>query len=122
MATQDDVIKTSIRDLGTVAARKGFAATTVAATSQVANLDGIRVFATSGLGGVRRHARETWDESADLTALSQIPITIMHSGVKSVMDVGAILERLETLNVGVVVCGSHQFLGFFLSNSGITVD
>jgi len=122
VATRDDVVKTSIRDLATVAARKGFAATTVAATSHLANLVGIRVFATGGLGGVHRHARESWDESADLTALSQIPITIVCSGVKSILDVGATLERLETLNVGVVVFGSQEFPGFYLSESGFTVD
>ena len=122
VATRDDVVKTSIRDLATVAARKGFAATTVAATSHLANLVGIRVFATGGLGGVHRHARESWDESADLTSLSQIPITIVCSGVKSILDVGATLERLETLNVGVVVFGSQDFPGFYLSESGFTVD
>ncbi len=122
IATRDDVVKTSIRDLATVAARKGFAATTVAATSHVANLVGIDVFATGGLGGVHRRARESWDESADLTALSQIPITIVCSGVKSILDVGATLERLETLNVGVIVYGSHQFPGFYLSDSGFYVD
>ena len=122
IATRDDVIKTSIRDLSTVAARKSFAATTVAATSHLANLAGISVFATGGLGGVHRHARETWDESADLTALSQIPITIVCSAVKSILDVSATLERLETLNVGVVVYTSHQSPGLFLSDSGITVD
>jgi len=122
VATRDDVVKTSIRDLATVAACKGFAATTVAATSHLANLVGIRVFATGGLGGVHRHARESWDESADLTALSQIPITIVCSGVKSILDVGATLERLETLNVGVVVFGSQEFPGFYLSESGFTVD
>ena len=122
IATRDDVIKTSIRDLSTVAARKSFAATTVAATSHLANLAGISVFATGGLGGVHRHARKTWDESADLTALSQIPITIVCSAVKSILDVSATLERLETLNVEVVVYTSHQFPGLFLSDSGITVD
>lgn len=122
IATRDDVTKTSIRDLATVSARKGFAATTVAATSHLANYVGIQVFATGGLGGVHRHARESWDESADLTALSQIPITIICSGVKSILDVGATLERLETLNVGVVVYGSHQFPGFYLSDSGFYVD
>ena len=76
IATRDDVFKTSIRDLGTVATRKGFAATTVAATSHLANLAGITAFATGGLGDVHRHARGSWDESADLTTLSQIPITI----------------------------------------------
>jgi pseudouridine-5'-phosphate glycosidase len=122
IATRDDVVKTSIRDLATVAARKGFAATTVAATSHLATLAGISVFATGGLGGVHRRARESWDESADLTALSQLPITIVCSGVKSILDVGATLERLETLNVGVIVYGSQQFPGFYLSDSGFTVD
>lgn len=122
IATRDDVVKTSIRDLATVSARKGFAATTVAATSHLANLVGIQVFATGGLGGVHRYARESWDESADLTALSQLPITIVCSGVKSILDVGATLERLETLNVGVLVYGSHQFPGFYLSDSGFYVD
>ncbi len=122
IATRDDVVKTSIRDLATVSARKGFAATTVAATSHLANVVGIQVFATGGLGGVHRYARESWDESADLTALSQLPITIVCSGVKSILDVGATLERLETLNVGVLVYGSHQFPGFYLSDSGFYVD
>jgi len=122
IATRDDVVKTSIRDLATVAARKGFAATTVAATSHLAIRAGINVFATGGLGGVHRHARESWDESADLTALSQLPITIICSGVKSILDVGATLERLETLNIGVIVYGSHQFPGFYLSDSGFHVD
>lgn len=122
IATRDDVVKTSIRDLATVSARKGFAATTVAATSHLANIVGIDVFATGGLGGVHRYARESWDESADLTALSQLPITIVCSGVKSILDVGATLERLETLNVGVLVYGSHQFPGFYLSDSGFYVD
>ena len=70
MVTRDHIIKTRIRDLGAVAARKGFAATTVAATSQVTSLAGISVFPTGGLGGVRLHARKTWVESADLSALS----------------------------------------------------
>jgi pseudouridylate synthase len=122
IATRDDVVKTSIRDLATVSARKGFAATTVAATSHLANVVGIGIFATGGLGGVHRHARESWDESADLTALSQLPITIVCSGVKSILDVGATLERLETLNVGVVVYGSNQFPGFYLTDSGFYVD
>ena len=122
VATRDDVVKTSIRDLATVSARKGFAATTVAATSHLARVAGIEVFATGGLGGVHRYARESWDESADLTALSLLPITIVCSGVKSILDVGATLERLETLNVGVLVYGSHQFPGFYLSDSGFYVD
>jgi pseudouridine-5'-phosphate glycosidase len=105
-----------------VVATAGHAATTVAATSHIAHLAGIRVFATGGLGGVHRHARETWDESADLTSLSTTPITVVCSGVKSILDVPATLERLETLNVAVVGFGTHAFPGFYLTDSGSTVD
>ena len=122
IATRNDVAKASIRDLGVVCAQSGFAATTVAATSHVAHLAGIEIFATGGLGGVHRQARDSWDESADLIALSSIPITVVCSGVKSILDVGATLERLETLNVGVIGYGSHQFPGFYLTDSGHLLD
>ncbi len=122
VATRDDVIKASIRDLGIVCAQDGYAATTVAATSHLAYMAGITIFATGGLGGVHRQARDSWDESADLIALSSIPMTVVCSGVKSILDVGATLERLETLNVGVIGYGSHQFPGFYLTDSGHTLD
>jgi len=122
IATRDDVSKASIRDLGIVSARRGYAATTVAATSHLAHLAGIEVFATGGLGGVHRQARDSWDESADLTALGSIPMTVVCSGVKSILDVGATLERLETLSIGVVGYGSEQFPGFYLTDSGFTLD
>jgi len=121
IATRDDVSKASIRDLGIVSARRGYAATTVAATSHLAHLAGIEVFATGGLGGVHRQARDSWDESADLTALGSIPMTVVCSGVKSILDVGATLERLETLSIGVVGYGSEQFPGFYLTDSGFTL-
>ncbi len=122
IATRGDVSKASIRDLGIVCAQSGYAATTVAATSHLANRAGITIFATGGLGGVHRQARDSWDESADLIALSSIPMTVVCSGVKSILDVRATLERLETLNVGVIGYGSHQFPGFYLTDSGHTVD
>jgi pseudouridine-5'-phosphate glycosidase len=122
VADLDDIVKVSVRDIATVAARGGHAATTVAATSHLAHLAGIRVFATGGLGGVHRQARETWDESADLTALSVTPVTVVCSGVKSILDVPATLERLETLNVAVVGFGTDRFPGFYLTDSGSPID
>lgn len=80
------------------------------------------MFATGGLGGVHRQARDSWDESADLTTLSSTAVTVVCSGVKSILDVGATLERLETLNVGLLGYGTRQFPGFYLSDSGYAVD
>lgn len=122
VANRDDVVKVSVRDIGTLISRGGSGATTVAATSHLAHLVGIRVFATGGLGGVHRQARDSWDESADLTTLSVTPMTVVCSGVKSILDVGATLERLETLNVGVLGYGTSQFPGFYLADSGFAVD
>ncbi len=122
VADLDDIVKVSVRDIATVVARGGHAATTVAATSHLAHLAGIRVFATGGLGGVHRQARETWDESADLTSLSTTPMIVVCSGVKSILDVPATLERLETLNVAVVGFGTDRFPGFYLTDSGSRVD
>jgi len=122
VANRDDVVKISVRDVGTLVSRAGSGATTVAATSHLAWLVGIRVFATGGLGGVHRQARDSWDESADLTTLSVTPMTVVCSGVKSILDVGATLERLETLNVGVLGYGTQQFPGFYLTDSGFAVN
>lgn len=122
VANRSDIVKVSVRDLATVVASGGSGATTVAATSHIAERAGIRVFATGGLGGVHREARESWDESADLTTLGQTPITVVCAGVKSILDVGATLERLETLNVGILGFGTNAFPGFYLSDSGHRVD
>jgi pseudouridine-5'-phosphate glycosidase len=122
VASSDDVVKVSTRDLATVAARGGSGATTVAATSHLASLAGIRVFATGGLGGVHRDARATWDESADLQALATTDITVVCAGVKSILDVPATLERLETLGVTVLGYGTTAFPGFYLSDSGHRLD
>ncbi len=116
-----NVTKVSTRDLGPVMAAGGHGATTVSATSHIAHLAGIKYFATGGLGGVHRGARDTWDESADLVTLARTPITVTCAGVKSILDVGATLERLETLGVTVVGYGTDAFPGFYRADSGHTV-
>ena len=113
--------KAGVRDLAPVLASGGSAATTVASTSHLAARAGIRVFATGGLGGVHREARESWDESADLMTLAGTGVTIVCAGVKSILDVRATLERLETLNVCVLGYGTDRFPGFYLSDSGFPV-
>lgn len=122
IANDNSVVKVSVRDLGIVAARGGHGATTVAATAHIAALAGIRVFATGGLGGVHRDANITFDESADLPALAELPVTVVCAGVKSILDVSATLERLETLSIPVVAVGTKKFPGFFLTDSGFTLD
>jgi pseudouridine-5'-phosphate glycosidase len=122
VATRDDVVKVSVRDLATLVARGGTGATTVASTSHVAHLAGIAVFATGGLGGVHRGARATWDESADLTTLGSTPITVVCAGVKSILDVPATLERLETLNIGLLGYGTDRFPGFYLTDAGLPLE
>jgi pseudouridylate synthase len=114
----EDVAKCSVRDLPVVCARGGDGATTVAATAHLAVRAGIGVFATGGIGGVHRGAAETFDESADLVALGRLPICIVCAGVKSILDVGATLERLETLGVTVLGYRTDSLAGFYLSDSG----
>ena len=122
IANRDDISKASSRDLAVLVASKKSAATTVAATAHLAALAGIRVFATGGLGGVHRGANESFDESADLTALSTLDITVVCAGVKSILDVGATLERLETLAIGLVGYKTNAFPGFYLTDSGFTIE
>ena len=98
----EDLAKASVRDIPILAAKKASGATTVAATAHLASLAGIRVFATGGLGGVHRGAIETFDESADISTLAVTPITVVSAGVKSVLDIPATLERLESLSVSVI--------------------
>jgi pseudouridine-5'-phosphate glycosidase len=113
-----DVAKCGVRDLAVVAARGGHGATTVASTAWLAQRAGISIFATGGLGGVHREARETWDESADLETLGRVGVAVVCSGVKSILDVGATLERLETLGVTVLGYRTDRFPGFYLHDSG----
>ena len=122
MATAADVSKLSARDLAVAAAKGSHGATTVAATAHLASLAGIRLFATGGLGGVHWEARESWDVSADLATLGHTPVALICSGVKSILDVPATLEYLETLGVPVVGFRTERFPGFYLTDSGSPLD
>jgi pseudouridine-5'-phosphate glycosidase len=122
IALDDSVIKVSSRDLALAVAGKRTAGTTVAATSALAARAGIRVFATGGLGGVHRGFADSLDESADLTALSRTRITVISAGVKSILDIPATLERLETLGVAVVGYRTNRFPAFYLTDSGQDLD
>jgi pseudouridine-5'-phosphate glycosidase len=122
IASGAEIPKLSVRDLPPAAARGSDGATTVASTALLASRVGIRVFATGGLGGVHRGARETWDESADLFTLGRTPIGVVCAGVKSILDVGATLERLETLSVTVIGYQTNRFPGFYLADSGFALD
>ena len=117
-----DIAKASVRDIPILVAKGLSGATTVAATAHLAALAGIRVFATGGLGGVHRGASETFDESADLSVLANTPITVVSAGVKSVLDIAATLERLETLSVPVVGYRTNIFPSFWLSESEFTLE
>ncbi|MGZ4504116.1 MAG: pseudouridine-5'-phosphate glycosidase [Nocardioidaceae bacterium] len=121
VAEGDDVVKASVRDLAPVTARGLTAATTVAATSYLAHLAGIRVFATGGLGGVHRGAGDSFDESADLAALATTPVLVVCAGVKSILDVPATLERLESLSVPVLGMHTDTFPGFYVRDTGLPV-
>jgi pseudouridine-5'-phosphate glycosidase len=122
LASARSALKLSARDLPVAIARGASGGTTVAATALLAARAGIRVFATGGIGGVHRNATETFDESADLGVLAGCPITVVSAGVKSILDIRATLERLESLSVTVLVFGTRQFPAFYLADSGISVD
>ena len=121
LANTDGVAKCGVRDLAPVLARRAFGATTVAATSHLAERAGIRVFATGGLGGVHRGAVDTFDESADLATLARVGICVVCAGVRSILDIPATLERLETLNVTVLGYRTDTFPAFYLTSSGLPV-
>jgi pseudouridine-5'-phosphate glycosidase len=114
--------KVSARDLGMVIAQGLTGATTVAGTLAVAGFAGITVMATGGLGGVHRGASETFDESADLVALGRRRHIVVAAGVKSILDIGATLERLDTLGVAVVGMGVDRFPGFYRRETPFRVD
>lgn len=118
----EDIAKASVRDLAILAARGASGATTVASTAKLAALAGIRVFATGGLGGVHRGASETFDESADIPTLAEAPVAIVSAGVKSVLDIGATLERLESYSIPVVGYGTDVFPAFWLARSDFALD
>ncbi|UMG91430.1 pseudouridine-5'-phosphate glycosidase [Nocardioides sp. TF02-7] len=118
LGSDPGVTKVSIRDLPYVVARGAHGATTVASTMRLAAMAGIRVFVTGGLGGVHRGAGTTFDESADLTELATSDVTVVSAGVKSILDIGLTLERLETHGVPVLVHGADEFPSFYSRTSG----
>ncbi|MBG0817217.1 pseudouridine-5'-phosphate glycosidase [Planomonospora sp. ID82291] len=122
IASESGLRKLGLRDLPLAAALKASGATTVSATSFLAARAGIRVFATGGLGGVHREWTADQDESADLDALSRTRITVVCAGVKSILDVPATLQRLETRGVTVAGFRTDEFPGFYLHTSGRPVE
>jgi pseudouridylate synthase len=122
IATEDGIRKLGHRDLAPAVAAGASGATTVSGTAFLAAGAGIRVFATGGLGGVHREWTRDQDESADLRLLARTPITVVCAGVKSILDVQATLQRLETLGVGVLGFRTDEFPGFYLRTSGEPVD
>lgn len=118
LGSDENIRKVSIRDLAHVVATGQHGATTVASTMRLAALAGIRVFVTGGLGGVHQGAPTSYDESADLSELATSKVTVVSAGVKSILDIGLTLERLETLGVPVVGFGTDEFPAFFTRSSG----
>jgi pseudouridine-5'-phosphate glycosidase len=117
-----DLAKLGVRDLPVAAATGLSGATTVSSTALLAARAGIGVFATGGLGGVHRQSAETFDESADLVALARTSLVVVCAGVKSILDVPATLERLESLSVTVVGYRTTRFPGFYVTDSGFPLD
>ncbi len=117
-----EVLKLSRRDLAYAIARGLHGATTVAATMALASTAGIEVFATGGIGGVHRGARESWDVSADLTELSRTAVIVVCAGAKAILDLPATLEMLETLGVPVVGYGCDEFPAFYSRTSGLPIS
>ena len=118
LATSTEVHKATTRDVPWLIATRRHGATTVAATMRLAAIAGIRIFATGGIGGVHRGGATSFDVSADLTEMAITPVAVVSAGVKSILDIGLTLERLETLGVPVVVNGSDDFPSFYSRVSG----
>ncbi len=117
-----EVVKASRRDIPFILAKGLMGATTVASTMIVANLAGIRVFATGGIGGVHRGAETTMDISADLQELANTNVAVVCAGAKSILDIGLTLEYLETQGVPVVGFGTEELPAFYTRKSGFKVD
>jgi len=115
------VAKAGSRDLGPLLARRGLASTTVSATMRAANLAGIAVFATGGIGGVHRGASRSFDVSSDIDELAATPVAVISSGAKSILDLSATLELLETRRVPVVGYGVSELPAFYSTTSGLPV-
>ncbi len=116
------VAKASRRDLAPVVARRGSAGTTVAATMFVAQLAGLEIFATGGIGGVHRGAVETFDISADLVELSRTRVAVVCAGAKSILDIEKTLEFLETQGVAIVGYRCDEFPAFYARSSGFRIE
>lgn len=122
LATDDDAVKLSLRDLPVAVAKGLSGGTTVAATAYLAHRAGVAVFSTGGLGGVHRDAQHTFDESADLPTLATLPLVVVSAGVKSILDIPLTLERLETLNLTVVGYRTTDYPGFYIADSGYDIE
>ena len=118
----EQVTKCSRRDLPYVCARKQHGATTVAATMIIAQMAGIRIFATGGIGGVHRGAQQTFDISADLSELSKTSVAVVCAGAKSILDLSLTREYLETLGVPILGYKTHALPAFYTRSSSETVD
>lgn len=122
LATSKDILKVSRRDLPLVLSKKLHGATTVAATMIAAEAAGIKVFVTGGIGGVHRGAGVTFDVSADLEELKETNVAVVCAGVKSILDIPATLEYLETAGVLVVTYNAEQFPAFYSRQSGVKAE
>ena len=122
LAATPEVCKTNLSNLAAVVASGGLGSTTVAATMWAAHMNGIRVFATGGIGGVHRGADETGDVSSDLTALGRVPVAVVCAGAKAILDLPRTLEMLETLGVPILGLETDDFPAFYRRSSGLRVD
>jgi len=122
MATSKDIFKASRRDLAAIVAKGLNGATTVAATMVVAEMAGIKIFATGGIGGVHRGAEKTFDISADLQELARTPVAVVCSGAKAILDLPLTREYLETMGVPVIGFKSEEMPAFYCRESGLKVD
>lgn len=122
LGTSKDVVKASRRDLPFIISKKLTGATTVATTMILANLAGVKVFATGGIGGVHRGAETTFDISADLQELANTDVAVICAGAKSILDIGLTLEYLETNGVPVIGFGTDEMPAFYTRRSGFGVD
>lgn len=122
LGTSKDIVKASRRDLPFIISKNLNGATTVATTMILANLAGVKVFATGGIGGVHRGAQETFDISADLQELANTNVAVICAGAKSILDIGLTLEYLETNGVPVVGFETEEFPAFYTRKSGFGVD
>lgn len=115
-----NVWKVSLRDMPYVVSQHLYGATTVAATMRIADIAGIKIFVTGGIGGVHRGAETSMDISADLTEMAQTSVAVISAGVKSILDIGLTLEYLETMGIPVVTYGQDEFPSFYSRKSGFT--